>query len=253
MARPQPALSPRTAIVAWFAFVVALGPLWSDLVSHALAEPWARGSFVFAGLLGVHALLERRGSAVALAPRLGLAVVVFAAIYAVLFIGAALPRFARPAIPIGAIGLAVAYGRPSPAVAGLSLWMLSLPEFLLAAGHPLPAELWLQAGSALAPVGRELPFPMEAMDSGLGLAWLCMGLGYHAALRLRRPPLDRAVAAVVGALAAPLLQIAGFSAALWAAGAPLASVLLREGPWIAATALGLGIPELLRMRQRLAG
>ena len=226
--------------LAWLGLVVALSPLLFDLARHWLAEPWALPFAVFAPLL-VQAI--HTDPSIARPRRAGLLLLALALALEFVTAGGGMPRYGRPAIPLGVLGMALLLGRPSVARALVAIWLAPIPHALqtrllpgleatldgLAAllGLPLGVEKHLLA----APAGF---LEVSGADSGIVLAGLLAGLGWYAAATAGASVRGAAAAALRWALWAPFVQGAtwGLVLALLTAGADpeLARVVLTALP-----------------------
>ena len=116
---PTKPLDPHNNTIVWLAVTAALSPVLIDTVSHVMREPAARPAVFF-----VLAFAARAWTSPPEAPRapwLGFGLALVAALAAAALAAADWPRFGRLAIPLSALGLAARSGRPTLAIAGLSL------------------------------------------------------------------------------------------------------------------------------------
>lgn len=249
-------------ILLWSAIAVALSPVLRDLGAHVIAHPWAGYCAVFPVLLVLAAGHWRRRDR----PR-GDGYLLLAAglVIELVGIGGGIDRLARPALPLGVIGLARLLGRPPLAVALLALGMVPVPTFVLrpVAGMVGPALAGLTAiacgslGLSLRAQGATLTSVSGAIelgdgDTGVPLAVLLAGLGWYAGLRrasVDLPPhgsqsllRQSAGTALRWAPWAVPIQIGAVLAAgmVLALGGPgFSPMLLSCGAWILTTAVGL--------------
>jgi hypothetical protein len=249
-------------ILLWSALTLALSPVLRDLGAHAIEHPWAGYSAVFLVLLVLAARLQPQSQK----PKLdGYLLLTAGLLVELVGIGGGIDRLARPALPLGVLGLARLLGRPPLAVALLALGMVPLPTFVLrpVAGMVGPALASLTAmtctalGLSLRAHGATLAgvsgiIELGDGDTGVPLAVLLAGLGWYAGLRrapVDLPPLNPqsllrqclctalrwapwAVPSQVGAVLA-----AGTVLALGGLG--FSRILLSCGVWILTTAVGL--------------
>jgi hypothetical protein len=162
---------------------------------------------------------------------------------------------ARLGIPCMVMGVALVSGRPAPAAAALSLWLVPPPTLLLVQGSPaaesavaalasLPFRALGFGVEALGPVLRARSEQMEltANQTGIHLALLLGELGWYAGLRAREAAPRLLARAVLGVVAALPLQLAGVALALavWLAGSTaLARAWLDHGLALALAAAGV--------------
>jgi hypothetical protein len=247
----------------WLAFAVASLPTLEDLALHLRHEPWAAYALVFWGLLGSEVLYDRRQG-----PRRPIGMLVVAASLCLQYAmhAAGWPRFARPGVALGALGLALARGRPPLRGALLALWTVPVPTFLIRLTSPwLESGLLLGAGSVLAAAGAPLAvegsralgpagfLEVQAPDGGLPLAALLSGLAWHRGLRRGDPP--GATARRIAGWALLALPTQAFAVlvacALTAAGEPAAArLLLTHAPWAATSTVCLWRTARARARTR---
>jgi len=233
-------------VVGW---AVAFSPVLADLVRHWAAEPWARYSLVFVPLL-VWGLARSPAAARATADGwiwLGLAIAL-----EILALAGDAVRTARPALALGAIGLARATGLAATRPLVLLLWVTPLPRVLAGIASPDLERFWVQAvlplahafGATLALEGSSVLAPtatleLRFVDGGLLLAALLSGLGWHSAM-LAGARLPSAIARAIGwaALALPLqLIIVALALGLLAGGSPgAARAVLEDTLWVVAAA-----------------
>jgi hypothetical protein len=177
-------------------------------------------------------------------------------------VGGGVPRFARPAIALAALGMARATGALGLRSALLALFLVPVPTRVLELANPalVPLQLGV-ADAALRVLGCELPvlggglaatathsLVLDEGGGGLPLVALLGGLGWYAAARACEPPraaIRRAVA--LAPLGLPL-QAAGVTAALatLALGAPQVGRALLDHLWLAAAACAVAGVELRR-------
>ena len=241
---------------------VALSPVLQDLGAHVIEHPWAGYSAVFAVLL----VLAARHQPQRQPPKVdGYLLLAAGLLVELVGIGGGIDRLARPALPLGVLGLARLLGRPPLAVALLAMGMVPVPTFVLrpVAGMVGPTLAGLTAiacrsfGLSLHAQGATLMSVSGALelgdgDTGVPLAVLLAGLGWYAGIR--RAPVDLppfssqsllrqcmgtalrwapwAVPSQVGAVLA-----AGTVLALGGLG--FGRMLLSCGVWILTTAVGL--------------
>ena len=260
--RAEETMGWKREAVLWSALALGLWPVFEDLAAHVIGHPWAgyRAVFPVLMVLGARHHPGRRH------PRADGYLLLGAGLLVELIgIGGGIDRLARPALPLGVLGLARLLGRPPLGVALLALWMVPVPTFVLqpvtAVLAPALASL---TASSLQPLGLSLQahagtldglsgaIHLGAGDTGVPLALLLSGLGWYAGLRRASEDLhfprphkvlrDSARAALRWALwAAPIqvgaILVAGIVLGLGNAG--WGRVLLQYGVWIPTTAVGL--------------
>ncbi len=151
----SPALPAREALL-WLGLVSALSPILMDWVRHLIAEPRSAYAAVFLPLLLHLVWCDSRRAA----PRpLALWPLVSALVFALVMVGGGVARYGRLALPVSVIGMGAWLGRPRPAVALLSLWIVPAPGFLMDA---LVRRLPESVPASLVEVG----FPALALISG---------------------------------------------------------------------------------------
>jgi hypothetical protein len=230
---------------------VALSPSLVDLLEHWTNEPWSRGSAVFL-LVGLAAARADRHRA---RPRPDGWLAVAAALLLVLFaFAASYGRLGRIGVPLAALGMARALGRPSLAVAGLAFFVVPVPFGLTTWFQPMPesavAELatktarlfgatWTHAGASVHTAAGSLR--LAGPDMGLPLVSLLAGLGWCAALAASDPRsrLSRVAQWACWAVPAQILALAGGFACLALAGAGAARGFLDLVPTCAVAAIGI--------------
>jgi len=244
----------------WALAVLALLPAIGEWWAHLQAEPWARYAVVFAALLAALAGTTARDASPAPRPRAGLALVVAAVALEALALVAGPERLARVALPLGALGAALATARPGLPGALLAWWLVPVPWKALTLARPLGEPLTLAVGSAtarlLAPdltVGARTSgatLVLLPQDVGLPLAALASGLGWYGAARLRRGwrgVLGWALMGAVGAFPAQMVAVALAVPMAAVAGEQAGRVWLSLGPpAIACTAVILAVERAAR-------
>jgi len=217
---------PIGEVLTWLAFVVALSPVLTDLTRHAVTHPWARYSLIFFPLLIFASFTDQskakpRGS--------GYLLVLVALV--IVFLGAAggqeFIRFARSSIPLGVVGIALIFGRPSLAIALLSLWAVPLPNAALnlvePALHKVLVSSAMFVGGPISsidamhadPLGRVADQPIQGFESVLVFIFVMAGLGWYAGVRKRFRIARCAMgAAVFGSAGALFVWLVGLIAVL---------------------------------------
>jgi len=192
-------------------------------------------------------------------PRAGWGVLLVALFLELLLVAGDWTRAARPALVLGALGIALLQGRPGPRAVALLVGFVPVPHALVSWASPA-LELGLARGAAAALRAVGLPalveierhrvtfhagatsFPLSDVDGGLPVACLIAGLIWYAGCR-RRWSVPRTLARVaLGAwLAAPVQLLALIGAGALAAGGAAAAVrgALDVAPWAAVAAFAL--------------
>jgi hypothetical protein len=241
-----PAGSGRAEVVAWgAALCFAFFPVLTDLGRHLLETPWARYAAVFP-LLALRAALHERGaepSARRDAPlwvAAGLGVLL-----AGMLMGAI--RWGRVGAALAAVGWCRRFGLAGWRTQALLAFAVPVPAAAMRLAEPLSQQLGAAASALGAGLGVEVePVWSARFGSGLPLAALLAGLSWYASL-LRRRPLPAALgrAALAALLAFPLQLLASVAAGVAAPwlGVPAAQAALSQGPWLAATCVGVAVAE----------
>jgi hypothetical protein len=233
-----------------------------DLALHIAAEPWARYSLVFPPLFAwclIHDKVPAR------AGRDGFAWLALAILLELVAVGGGMTRFARPGLPLAAIGTCRIFGLGPGRTALLALWTIPVPKIVIAFASPglettllrvasaaaglLGADVGVEGCRAFAAAGQ---LELTDSDGGLPLAALLSGLGWYASLRCGGSLLACLRRAVAWAVLAIPLQLLGVLAAVTALamGAPaVGRLLLDHGLWTATAAAGLAWAEHLRRRE----
>ena len=194
------------------AVAFALSLVLIDTAQHVLTEPWARPALLFAFVLGFRTCRSE-----AEPPRgrgLGFSIALLAGVAGAGLAAADWPRFARVAIPLCVVGLAMRGGRPTLATAGIAFWCIPLPNTVLELASPSLETAWGTLCQLLSPAEARFPFSVRAQDGGLGLAWWLAGAGYLRALQLDRGGWRALPLCSAGAIAAFPIQLAGLFIAL---------------------------------------
>ncbi|HTF33060.1 MAG TPA: hypothetical protein VK714_05080 [Myxococcota bacterium] len=252
----------RREILLWGALALALSPVLRDIGKHVIAHPWAGYSAVFAALL----VLAARHQPQCHRPKVdGYLLLAVGLLVELVGIGGGIDRLARPALPLGVIGLARLLGRPPLAVALLALGMVPVPAFVLGpvAAMVGPALAGLTAmtctalglslhaqGATLASVSGVIE--LGDGDTGLPLAILLAGLGWYAGLgRTSRETPVAASKSILGQAARMALRwapwafpiqvgaVVGAGIVLSLGGLAWSRMLLLCGVWILTAAVGL--------------
>jgi hypothetical protein len=241
---------------------VALSPVLRDIAGHVIAHPWAGYSVVFLVLFVLASGHPSRGQE----PK-GDGYLLLAAglLMELIGIGGGIDRLARPALPLGILGLSRLLGRPPIPAALLVLGIVPVPTFALAPAaavvNPAMARLAAMVSGALGfslhVHGATLAAPSGVLtlgegDSGLTLAILLAGIGWYAGLRRAwaKAPAPEPKSLLRQCARAALrwvpwaipIQAAGIVVAgiLLALGSlTLSRVLLQCGVWALTAALGL--------------
>jgi len=258
---PRPAPARASALlpepVSWLLLAAAWSPILIDLAAHLVAQPWAAYCLVFVPLFADELRRAPRRPA---RPRAGWALLAASLVLELLLVGGGLTRTARPGLVLAALGLALLQGRPGPRAVALLFGFVPAPHLLVSWGSPsLELHLaqcaanglgWLgfpalaQAeGNRAAFYAGASSFPLSAVDGGIALACLVVGLTWYAGCqRSWSVPATLARAALLAPLALPVqvlaLAIAGALAAGGAEGSAVRSVL-DVGPWAALLAVAL--------------
>jgi len=253
----------RLKATVWVLAVLALLPAIGEWWAHLEAEPWARYAALIPLLLVALAATKAPDASEPPRPRAGLALVVAAVALEAVALVAGPERLARMALPLGALGAALATARPRLPGAWLALWLVPVPWRAVTLARPLAEPLVLTVASStahlLAPdlavgargsVGTAQGLVLLPQDGGLPLAALASGLGWYGAARLGRgwrEALQWALAGGLGALPAQMAAVVLAVPVAAAAGGEAARGWLSLGPAsIACTAVILATERAAR-------
>jgi hypothetical protein len=257
----MPPASPRAPAppperLSWLLLAAAFSPVLIDLVAHLGERPWAAYCLVFVPLF---ADLLRRAPRRTPRPREGWGVLVLALALELLLVAGDWTRAARPALVLGALGIALLQGRPGARAVALLLGFVPVPHALVSWASPaLELRLGLWAAEALRLAG--LPalaeadryqarfraggasFPLSEVDGGVAVACLIAGLAWYAGCqRGWSLPATLARAALLVWLAIPVqvLALVGAGVLTASGAAPAVRGALDVAPWAAVAAFAL--------------
>jgi len=256
--------SPLWLAAMVFGLMAAFWPVVSDLVSHIVTHPWARGAMVFPLLVwiavraeGANAGLERRWV-------LRLALPIALAIELVAVAGDVV-RLGRVALVLAVAASLFGTGRAGLLTLSLTIWLIPLPSAIAEILSPSLESTWVQIAAspisgvsfAAGPDGLMLSteeggrMVLVPAAGGLALAYALAGLAWFQGL-MRRLPMHRLMgrSAIAALFSLPIhLGVIGLATIMLSL-SPMSSAaqrLLEHGPWLIVVLAGL----VLAVRERV--
>ena len=151
----EPDRSPNAVdLILWFGLLAASYPTLAELLGHIAEEPGAASCLVFWALLALEvSRREPRGRR----RSIGLVLVILAILIQYAMHVSDWPRYARPGLALGFVGLGLALGHPAPRVLWIALWTIPIPSIVVSLTSPqLESGLLLATSSLLELVGAPI-------------------------------------------------------------------------------------------------
>jgi hypothetical protein len=237
----------------WLGLGVAFSPVLLDLAEHLVAHPWTRSASIFPVLLAL--AIRSNGGGVATKRLVWICVVLGVVIELIAASGGVL-RLGRVGLVVAAFGILCGAGSARPSVALLLVWCVPLPSALMRIASPQLETTWGAAAAALLPgvtldpatsgpmlVANGQALRLTAPDAGLALGFGLAGLGWFAAVMVRREG-ARAVGRALGwgiaimPVQVALLAIGGLALAAGCEASQIRGALDQSG-WILIGVLGI--------------